>query len=106
MSLNQCLGSTERGGWRGVGRKVWQRAGQGLAKGWPRVGGFPCTLQFRNSRGTRLETQVCDSMVLKHDLPVHGNSSQRKKRNSKKKTRKGRTGLAPNLLSAPKLLLN
>ena len=75
MSLNGCLGSTERGGWRGVGRKGWQRVGErlakgwqrvgkGLAKGWQRVGGFPCTLQFRNSRGTRLETLVCDSMVF------------------------------------------
>ena len=68
MSLNQCLGSTERGGWRGVGRKGlakgWRKVGEGLAKGWQRVGGFPCTLQFRNSRGTRLETLVCDSMEI------------------------------------------
>ena len=74
MSLNGCLGSTGRGGWRGVGRKGWQRVGErlakdwqrvgeGLAKGWQRVGGFPCTLQFRNSLGARLETWVCDSMV-------------------------------------------
>ena len=33
MSLNGCLGPTERGAWRGVGRKGWQR----LAKGWRRV---------------------------------------------------------------------
>ena len=38
MSLNQCLGSTERGGWKGVGRKGWQRVGERLAKGWQRVG--------------------------------------------------------------------
>ena len=42
MTLNGCLGSTERGGWRGVGRKGWQRGwrkvGEGLAKGWQRVG--------------------------------------------------------------------
>ena len=37
----------------------WQK---GLAKGWRRVSGFPCILQFRNSRGARLETLVCDSM--------------------------------------------
>ena len=77
MSLNGCLGPTERGAWRGVSRKGcqrvggkvgeglakgWHRVGEGLAKGWRRVSGFPCTLQFRNSRGARLETQVCDSM--------------------------------------------
>ena len=44
--------------------KGWRRVGKGLAKGWQRVGGFPCTLQFRNSRGTRLETRVCDPMVV------------------------------------------
>ena len=38
MSLNGWLGSTERGGWRGVGRKGWQRVGERLAKGWRRVG--------------------------------------------------------------------
>ena len=37
----------------------WQKR---LAKGWQRVSGFPCTLQFWNSRGARLETLVCDSM--------------------------------------------
>ena len=36
MSLNCCLGPTERGGWRGVGRKGWQRVGEGLSKGWRR----------------------------------------------------------------------
>ena len=36
--LNWCLGSTERGAWRGVGRKGWQRVGERLAKGWRRVG--------------------------------------------------------------------
>ena len=46
-------------GWR----KGWRRVGKGLAKAWQRVGGFPCTLQFRNSRGARLESWVCDSMV-------------------------------------------
>ena len=35
MSLNQCLESTERGGWRGVG---WRKVGGGLAKGFQRVG--------------------------------------------------------------------
>ena len=68
MSLNGCLGPTERGAWRGVGRKGWQRVGEGLAEGWRRVGGFPCTLQFRNCRGARrarLETLVCDSMALR-----------------------------------------
>ena len=82
MSLNGCLGPTERGAWRGVGRKGWQkrltkgwrkvgerlakgwrRVGEGLAKGWRRVGGFPCTLQFRKTRGAHLETRVCDSMA-------------------------------------------
>ena len=61
----------ERGAWRGVGRKGWQRVGErlaekvgkGLVKGWRRVGGFPCTLQFRNSRGIRLENPICDSMA-------------------------------------------
>ena len=51
-------------GWQKRLAKGWRRVGTGLAKGWRRVGGFPCTLQFRNSRGARLETLVCDSMVL------------------------------------------
>ena len=38
MSLNGCLGPTKRGGWRGVGRKGWQRVGERLARGWRRVG--------------------------------------------------------------------
>ena len=38
VSLNGCLGSTERGGWRGVGRKGWKRVGERLAKGWRKVG--------------------------------------------------------------------
>ena len=38
MSLNRCLGSTERGAWRGVGREGWQRVGEKVAKGWHRVG--------------------------------------------------------------------
>ena len=63
MSLNGCLGPAERGAWRGVGRKGWQRVGEGSAEGWRRVSGFPCTLQFRNSRGARLETLVCDSIA-------------------------------------------
>ena len=45
-------------GWKKRLAKGWRR----LAKGWRRVSGFPCTLQFRNSRGARLETWVCDSM--------------------------------------------
>ena len=52
----------ERGWQKGLA-KGWRRAGEGLAKGWRRVSGFPCTLQFRNSRGARLETLVCDFMV-------------------------------------------
>ena len=35
MSLNGCLGHAERGAWRGVGRKGWQKR---LAKGWHGVG--------------------------------------------------------------------
>ena len=42
--------------------KGWQKVGEELKQGWRRVGGFPCTLQFQNSRGARLETRVCDSM--------------------------------------------
>ena len=38
--LNPRLGSTEQALGEGVGN------GEGLAKGWQRVGGFPCTLQF------------------------------------------------------------
>ena len=38
MSLNGCLGSTERGSWGGVGRKGWQRVGERMAKGWRKVG--------------------------------------------------------------------
>ena len=38
--------------------KGWQRVSEGLAQGWRRVSGFPCTLQFRNSRGARVETWV------------------------------------------------
>ena len=63
----------ERGGWRGVGRKVgkglakgWQGVGEGLAKGWRRVGeglaDFLAPSNFEISRGARLETLVCDSM--------------------------------------------
>ena len=47
-------------GKRGLERG-WQKR---LAKGWRKVGGFPCALQFRNSRGARLETLVCDSMEV------------------------------------------
>ena len=36
--INGCLGSTERGGWSGVGREGWQRVGERLARGWRRVG--------------------------------------------------------------------
>ena len=153
VSLNGCLGSTERGGWRGVGRKGWQRVGEGLAKGWrrvgkglahqesprqtkpkkgqnekfmnfahfcelwcfslgkqaqfslnfcsgmplrkvhelaflwfglpgpllstwlakgwQRVGGLPCTLQFCNSRGARLEDWVCDSQQVLNPTPLN-----------------------------------
>ena len=59
----------ERGwqkGWQRVGERLakgWRRVGTGLAKGWRRArSGFPCTFPFRNSRGARLETRVCDSM--------------------------------------------
>ena len=45
-----------------VGKGLAEKVGKGLAQGWRRVGEFPCTLQFRNSRGARLETRVCDSM--------------------------------------------
>ena len=46
------------------GKRVLERGWQKrLAKGWRGVSGFPCTLQFRNSRGARLETLVCDFMV-------------------------------------------
>ena len=38
VNPNGCLGPTERGGWRGAGRKGWQRVGERLAKGWRRVG--------------------------------------------------------------------
>ena len=44
-------------GWRKVGEGL-AKGCEGLAKGWRRVGGFPCTVQFRNSRGARLETLV------------------------------------------------
>ena len=60
-------------GWRKVGERLakgWRRVGTGLAKGWRRVGGFPCTLQFRNSRGARLETWVCDSMEILKTIPL------------------------------------
>ena len=57
---NLHLGSTEEGPGEGLAEKVgkglakgWRRVGKGLAKGWQRVGGFPCTLQFCNSRGAR-----------------------------------------------------
>ena len=50
-------------GWQKRLAKGWRKVGEGLAQGWRRVSGFPCTLQFRNSRGARLETRVCDSMV-------------------------------------------
>ena len=54
--------------------KGWRRVGGGLAKGWQRVSGFPCTLQFRNCRGARLETLVCDSMVYKPSHMQTGNN--------------------------------
>ena len=53
-------------GKRGLERG-WQKR---LAKGRRSVGGFPCTLQFRNSRGTRLENLVCDSMVFVQGIVV------------------------------------
>ena len=37
-SLNGCLGATERGAWRGVGREGWQRVGERLAQGWHKIG--------------------------------------------------------------------
>ena len=52
-------------GWRKIGKglaKGWHRVGEELAKSWQSVGGFPCTLQFCNSRSARLEERVCDSM--------------------------------------------
>ena len=39
------------------------RGGTRLAKGWHKVGGFPCTFQFCNSRGAGLEDRACDYMV-------------------------------------------
>ena len=51
-------------GWQKRLAKGWRGVGEWLAKGWRRVSGFPRTLQFRNSRGARLETLVCDSMVF------------------------------------------
>ena len=33
--------------------KGWQMVGKWLAQDWHRVGGFPYTLQFCNSQGTR-----------------------------------------------------
>ena len=52
----------------GVSDILLRKVGEGLARrvgaqGWRRVGRFPCTLQFRNSRRTRLKDRVCDSMV-------------------------------------------
>ena len=52
--------------------KGWRGVGEGLAKGWRRVGEgladflAPSTY-LRNSRGARLETLVCDSMVAFHE---------------------------------------
>ena len=46
--------------------KGWRKVGKRLAQGWRRVGGYPCTLQFCNSRGARLEdwVWVCDPECL------------------------------------------
>ena len=67
-AVNPCL-STGAWGLRkeGVGEGLAEKVGERLAKGWHKVGEglvsrFPCTLQFRNSRGARSETRVCDSM--------------------------------------------
>ena len=65
-------------GWQKRLAKGWRKVGEGLAtgklaKGWRRVSGFSCTLQFRNSRGARLETWVCDSMGFASWL-LHANS--------------------------------
>ena len=71
-----------RKGWQRVGERLaraWRSVGEGLAKGWRRVSGFPCTLQFRNSRGARLETLVCDSMV--GALSIRGNAAHVRCRN-------------------------
>ena len=35
----------------------WRRVGEGLAKGWRMVGGFPCTLKFCNFRNARLDSK-------------------------------------------------
>ena len=44
---------------------VGKGLGEGLARGWRRVGkGFPCTLQLCNSQNACLEERVCDSMGL------------------------------------------
>ena len=53
--------------------KGWRGAGKGLAKGWRRDSGLPCTLPFRNSRGARLETLVCDSMDKENPWRRNGN---------------------------------
>ena len=45
-------------GWQKRLAKGWQRFGEGLAQGWRRVGGFPCTLQYCNFRSARLEEGV------------------------------------------------
>ena len=62
-------GPLEEGVGEGLAEKVgkglakgWRRLGEGLARGWRRVGEFPCTLQFCNSQGARLEDWVCNSM--------------------------------------------
>ena len=52
--------------------KGWRRVGEGLAQGWRRVSGLPCTLQFRNSRGARLETRVCGSMAILSEVSKRG----------------------------------
>ena len=62
----------EKGAWmreglaEKVGRKGWQRVGEGLAQGWNRLAQgwrrVPCTLQLCNSRNAHLEERVCGFM--------------------------------------------
>ena len=53
----RMFGTTERGAWRGVGRKGHQRVGERLTKGWQSVGEG-----LGNSRNAPFRRAVCDSM--------------------------------------------